>query len=239
MLNLIPALLTPNSQRAGGNRPGIRISPAFGVAHSTANPEASARANRDFFDTIRPDAESSAHTVTDWQGTLVCIPFEPANAEKAWHCGATANRLSIGHELCETNDSAKFAASYANYCDLWAYTCGLYGWSPARIFGHWMVSALYPGDTDHQDPMDYLRGHGVEWHQFMVDVERRIKSPDAPYLVNPVDILCGGKTVACGFLGSDNRAWARVAEVGAGIGFKASPVNSVGGRLVAVKLERK
>lgn len=234
--NLVTSLLTPNSQRPGGNRPGDRISPVIGVAHSTATPEASAQNVRDYFETIRPGGESSAHCVTDWNGTIVCIPFDPGNCEVCWGAGSHANKMAVQCELCETSDAGKFQASYGNFCDLWASILHLYAWAPDRIYGHWMVSALWAGDTDHTDPVDYLRSHGIEWWQFMQAIEQRLgafsqaaSQVAAASQAPQVPILVGGQVITQGYIGPDNHTWARLVDVVGPLGFTATAQSGANG----------
>ncbi len=122
-LRITSHLLTPNSQHPGGNRPGEPLQPQGVTVHRTGDPGATARNVRDFFDTPRPGAESSAHYIVDPSGEVIrCIP----ESEVAWHAGPTANHRDIGIETCEPLTDAAYRATVALVADIHQR----YGWSP-------------------------------------------------------------------------------------------------------------
>lgn len=99
-LKIVDLLLTPNSVRPGGNRPGHPLVPKGITVHREGNRSvgSTARANAAYFDTIRPPGHrSSAHYIVDEDEIVRCIPEN----EIAWHAGAAANSTTIGIELCE------------------------------------------------------------------------------------------------------------------------------------------
>lgn len=223
------------------NRPKVPLIPQIGVAHTTATPNVDARTIRTWFD--NPTAQVSAHAIVDWNEVIICVPYAPGSAEVAWHAGPTANALSIGVELCETTEHAKFIASYRRYCDLWASICRLWGWTADRIWGHWMVSA-YWGEVDHTDPLPYFRKYDITWWDFLGNVVSRLsgpaKHPDAPILVRKVPLHVDGQCKQyTAFLGNDNLSYGSLRTLAAAIGLPPpKPVMGTGG-LVAVDIVTK
>ena len=105
MPTITDLLLTPNYVRPGGNRPGTPLAPQGVTVHRTGTPGATARNVRNYFDTIRPGNESSAHYVVDPTGEIIrCIPED----EVAWHAGPAANGRDIGIETCEPLTGAAY-----------------------------------------------------------------------------------------------------------------------------------
>lgn len=122
-MKIIDLLLTPNSQRPEGNRPGEPLTPQGVTVHRTGDPGANARAVRNFFDTPRPGRESSAHYIVDPSGDIIrCIPEN----EVAWHAGTQANHRDIGLETCEPLTPEAYAATVALVIDIHRRN----GWNP-------------------------------------------------------------------------------------------------------------
>ncbi|MDR1209581.1 MAG: N-acetylmuramoyl-L-alanine amidase [Clostridiales bacterium] len=96
-------LLTKNPY----SRPGTKIGKIEGVViHYVANPGSSARANRDYFQSLkdRGSVYASAHYVVGLSGEI--IRYVPED-ETAYHAGA-ANAGHIGIECCHPDKSGKF-----------------------------------------------------------------------------------------------------------------------------------
>lgn len=100
MPSITKALISTSS----GNRPGIKLHSCKGIiVHRTGNPNTTARANRNYFNSNHgPGKASSAHYIVDEKEILLCIPEN----EVAWHC-RNANYTYIGIELCEPITSAQ------------------------------------------------------------------------------------------------------------------------------------
>ena len=149
-------LLTPNAQRPGGNRPGEPLQPTGVTVHRTADPGATARNVRDFFDTIRPGAESSCHYVVDPSGEVIrCIP----ESEVAWHAGPVANHRDIGIETCEPLTGAAYRSTVALVAEIHRR----YGWKPAlgqTVRPH----SYYDPSNRPEDPFAWAR-----WEQGVAD----------------------------------------------------------------------
>lgn len=160
------------------SRPGTPLQPQGLVLHSTADPGATARHIRDYFNRPKPPSQrASAHVVVDWSEILTLIPWQPGKAEVAWHAGPTANRRFLGMELCESADPNQAMAAYRNGIAAAAAILAAYGW-PVRdrgtVWSHAEVSAAF-GETDHTDPVGYLRGLGIAWDQVLQDIDTELK----------------------------------------------------------------
>ncbi|MBW3490774.1 N-acetylmuramoyl-L-alanine amidase [Bacillus sp. FDAARGOS_1420] len=136
------------------------------VAHSTATPEAPA-INIQRYET-RTWRNAFVHYAVDWNETIQIADTKYI----AYGAGPAANKRFVHVELCETADYAKFKRSYEKYVRLLAKILkdnklpvekGLWTHNDVR---------KYLGGTDHEDPLDYLKSHGVSEVQFRADVQR-------------------------------------------------------------------
>ncbi|MEN1938985.1 N-acetylmuramoyl-L-alanine amidase [Paenibacillus sp. 102] len=136
------------------------------VAHSTATPEAPA-INIQKYET-RTWRNAFVHYAVDWNETIQIADTKYI----AYGGGPAANKRFVHVELCETKDYAKFKSSYDKYVKLLAKILRDRGISVEK--GLWTHSDVthHLGGTDHEDPLDYLRSHGVSEAQFRADVKR-------------------------------------------------------------------
>ncbi|MEI4680122.1 N-acetylmuramoyl-L-alanine amidase, partial [Bacillus cereus] len=136
------------------------------VAHSTATPEAPA-INIQRYET-RTWRNAFVHYAVDWNETIQIADTKYI----AYGAGPVANKRFVHVELCETADYAKFKRSYEKYVRLLARILKDNNLSVEK--GLWTHNDVrkYLGGTDHEDPIDYLRGHGVSESQFRSDVQR-------------------------------------------------------------------
>ncbi|HDR7602298.1 TPA: N-acetylmuramoyl-L-alanine amidase [Bacillus mycoides] len=136
------------------------------VAHSTATPEAPA-INIQKYET-RTWRNAFVHYAVDWNETIQIADTKYI----AYGGGPGANKRFVHVELCETADYDKFKRSYDKYVKLLAKILRDRGLSVEK--GLWTHSDVthYLGGTDHEDPLDYLRSHGVSEAQFRADVQR-------------------------------------------------------------------
>ena len=92
-MKIIEMLLTPNEY----SRPQKRIVCVMAIVmHWTANPNASAKQNRDYFEARKTGmgGYGSAHYIIDRDGTVIrCIP----ESEIAYHCGSSKTDPESGH----------------------------------------------------------------------------------------------------------------------------------------------
>ncbi|MED4654613.1 N-acetylmuramoyl-L-alanine amidase [Bacillus pseudomycoides] len=136
------------------------------VAHSTATPEAPA-INIQKYET-RTWRNAFVHYAVDWNETIQIADTKYI----AYGGGPGANKRFVHVELCETADYDKFKRSYDKYVKLLAKILRDRGLSVEKgLWTHYDVTK-YLGGTDHEDPLDYLRSHGVSEAQFRADVKR-------------------------------------------------------------------
>lgn len=134
------------------------------VAHSTATPEAPA-INIQKYES-RTWRSAFVHYAVDWNEKI-----QIASAKyRAWGAGSAANARFIHVELCETSDSLKFKRSYERYVELIGEILRERNIHPSNgLWTHKDVTYKL-GGTDHEDPLDYLRSHGVTEAEFRADV---------------------------------------------------------------------
>lgn len=160
--------ITVDRQYIGNNRSYRALRPQGLVIHSTANPGATAQNNRDYFNRVY--VSSSAHYFVDWMKTIQTIP----EAEQAWHAGPYANHRYLSIEMCEPrNRQSEFNAVYKNTVELAADMCKRYGWSASNIISHSYVSNTWH-QTDHEDPIAFLRKYGKSWRTLINDIQKAI-----------------------------------------------------------------
>ncbi|PHB21076.1 N-acetylmuramoyl-L-alanine amidase [Bacillus pseudomycoides] len=136
------------------------------VAHSTATPEAPA-INIQKYES-RTWRNAFVHYAVDWNETIQIADTKYI----AYGGGPGANKRFVHVELCETADYDKFKVSYDKYVKLLAKILRDRGLSVEKgLWTHYDVTK-YLGGTDHEDPLDYLRSHGVSEAQFRADVQR-------------------------------------------------------------------
>ncbi|MGH1274453.1 N-acetylmuramoyl-L-alanine amidase [Bacillus cereus] len=134
------------------------------VAHSTATPEALAINIRNY--EARTWRSAFVHYATDWDETIQIA----STKYQAWGAGPAANKRFVHVELSETSDPIKFKKSYGRYVRLLAKILKDRNIHPS--IGLWTHKDItYKlGGTDHEDPIDYLRSHGVSESKFRADV---------------------------------------------------------------------
>ncbi|MGQ0420463.1 N-acetylmuramoyl-L-alanine amidase, partial [Bacillus sp. HC-Mk] len=133
------------------------------VAHSTATLEAPAINIRNY--EARTWRSAFVHYATDWDETIQIA----STKYQAWGAGPAANKRFVHVELSETSDPTKFKKSYERYVKLLAKILRDRNINPS--IGLWTHKDItYKlGGTDHEDPIDYLRSHGVSESKFRAD----------------------------------------------------------------------
>ncbi|MFC9419608.1 N-acetylmuramoyl-L-alanine amidase [Bacillus mobilis] len=136
------------------------------VAHSTATPEAPA-INIQKYET-RTWRNAFVHYAVDWDEVIQIADTNYI----AYGAGPGANKSFVHVELCETANYEKFKRSYDKYVKLIAKILRDRGLSVEKgLWTHYDVTK-YLGGTDHEDPLDYLKSHGVSEAQFRADIQR-------------------------------------------------------------------
>lgn len=162
------------------------------IAHSTANPNTSAKANAIY--EKRTFNNAYVHFIVD--DTSIYQVGEPGYV--AWGCGSVGNYLApLQIELCEFTDKAKARRAYKRYVSLIRWAIKKYGCeksldSSNRKSGvkthNWVSRHL--GGTDHSDPINYLKSIGVSMAQFEKDIKgESTKSPANRVTVRKGDTL--------------------------------------------------
>lgn len=165
--------VTVDRQYIGNNRSYRALRPQGLVIHSTANPGATAQNNHDYFNRVY--VGSSAHYFVDWNKTIQTIP----ESEQAWHAGTYANHRYLSIEMCEPrNRQSEFNSVYRNTVELAADMCKKYGWSASNIISHSYVSNTWH-QTDHEDPIAFLRKYGKSWNTLINDIQKAISGQNA------------------------------------------------------------
>lgn len=142
------------------------------IAHSTANPNTSAKNNAAY--EKRTYNTAYVHFIVD--DTAIYQVGEPGYV--AWGCGPVGNYLApVQIELCEFTDKTKALRAYNNYVDLIRWAIGKYH-SEKSLDSSNMTSGVkthnwvskHLGGTDHSDPIDYLKSIGISMAQFEKDI---------------------------------------------------------------------
>jgi N-acetylmuramoyl-L-alanine amidase len=159
-MQIIHDFLTRNEY----SRPGKRLQKVLAVViHWTANPDANAKKNRDFFEAKKTGmgGYASAHYIIDQNGIIIAAVPED---EVAYHCGSSdkdpasgkvytdearrrfgryasesssPNLCTIGVELCPTDARGDFSdATIMTAIDLCADICKRYGLTAEAITTH-------------------------------------------------------------------------------------------------------
>jgi len=134
------------------------------VAHSTATPEAPAINIRNY--EARTWRNAFVHYATDWDENIQIA----STKYQAWGAGPAANKRFVHVELSETSDPIKFKKSYERYVKLLAKILKDRNIHPSvGLWTHKDITYKL-GGTDHEDPIQYLKSHGVSESQFRNDV---------------------------------------------------------------------
>lgn len=152
-------LLTPNKH----SRPRISLRKVTHlVIHWVANPQSSATANRNYFESLKnKNVYASAHYIVGLNGEVIrCIP----EAEVAYHAGS-ANSYSIGIENCHPDWDGKFSdITYKSLIELCVMLCKKYKLDPSKaLLRHYDV-------TRKRCPRYYVDNEEA-WQQLKRDVE--------------------------------------------------------------------
>ncbi|MGR5954070.1 N-acetylmuramoyl-L-alanine amidase [Bacillus paranthracis] len=136
------------------------------VAHSTATPEAPA-INIQKYES-RTWRSAFVHYAVDWNETIQIADT------KYIAYGAGPGRINdlFMWSYVKQEIMKKFKRSYDKYVKLLAKILRDRGISVEKgLWTHYDVTK-YLGGTDHEDPLDYLKSHGVSEAQFRADVQR-------------------------------------------------------------------
>lgn len=145
------------------SRPGTALEKINGIViHYTANPGATAIANRNYFENLKDThtTKASSHFVVGLEGEIVqCIP----TAEIAY-ASNDRNSDTISIECCYKNEDGSFEqATYDSVIKLTAWLCAKFGLTSEDVIRHYDV-------TGKLCPLYYVE-HEDAWAQFKKDVD--------------------------------------------------------------------
>lgn len=146
------------------SRPGTPLEKIRGVViHYVGNPGTTARANRNYFESLSSGAEevyASSHFVIGLEGEVVqCVPL----AEIAY-ASNSRNDDTVSIEVCHPDGTGVFLpASYDRCVELAAWLCHTFGLDPAEdVIRHYDV-------TGKLCPLYYVENPAA-WDAFLADV---------------------------------------------------------------------
>ena len=145
------------------SRPGTALEKVNGIViHYTANPGATAIANRNYFENLKDThtTKASSHFVVGLEGEIVqCIP----TAEIAY-ASNDRNSDTFPIECCYKNEDGSFEqATYDSVIKLTAWLCAKFGLTSEDVIRHYDV-------TGKLCPLYYVE-HEDAWAQFKKDVD--------------------------------------------------------------------
>lgn len=145
------------------SRPGTALEKVNGIViHYTANPGATAIANRNYFENLKDThtTKASSHFVVGLEGEIVqCIP----TAEIAY-ASNDRNSDTISIECCYKNEDGSFEqATYDSVIKLTAWLCAKFGLTSEDVIRHYDV-------TGKLCPLYYVE-HEDAWARFKKDVD--------------------------------------------------------------------
>ena len=157
-------LLTPNKF----SRPQIELREVNAVViHYVANPNTSAKDNRNYFEGLKDNETTyaSSNFIVGLEGEIVqCVPLD-----EIAYCSNERNEDTISIECCHPDESGQFNDStYQSVVQLTAWLCGRYNLTADKIIRHYDV-------TGKICPKYYVE-HEEAWIQFKLDVEQYINA---------------------------------------------------------------
>lgn len=181
-MNVEKDLLTVNKY----SRPGTKLKEVKGlVVHWVANPNTSAKANRNFFENRKSGKSGygSAHYIIDLNGTVLqCIP----SSELSYNCGAKKykadaikrlgsypNATTLGIECTHTDWNGKMTAeTYNSLVELCKDLCMVYKLDPTKdLYRHYDVTG--------KDCHKWFVDHPQEWEKFKREVANKMAGKTA------------------------------------------------------------
>lgn len=145
------------------SRPGTALEKVNGIViHYTANPGATAIANRNYFENLKDThtTKASSHFVVGLEGEIVqCIPTAEIS-----YASNDRNSDTISIECCYKNEDGSFEqATYDSVIKLTAWLCAKFGLTSENVIRHYDV-------TGKLCPLYYVE-HEEAWTQFKKDVD--------------------------------------------------------------------
>lgn len=150
------------------SRPGEESGQIKGIViHYTANPGATAKQNRDYFEGLKDSHETraSSHFIVGLDGEIIqCVPtWEVAYASN------NRNSDTVSIECCHPDKSGKFnEATYRSMVQLTSWLCQKFGLTQDDVIRHYDI-------TEKICPK-YFVDHPEAWEQFKEDVKTALQN---------------------------------------------------------------
>lgn len=150
------------------SRPGEKSGQINGIViHYTANPGATARQNRDYFEGLKDSHETraSSHFIVGLEGEIIqCVPtWEVAYASN------NRNSDTVSIECCHPDESGKFnEETYRSMVQLTSWLCQKFGLTQDDVIRHYDI-------TEKICPK-YFVDHPEAWEQFKEDVKTALQN---------------------------------------------------------------
>ena len=155
------------------SRPGTALEDIHGVViHYVGNPGTTARANRNYFESLSSGAEgtyASSHFIVGLEGEVVqCIPLTEISYASN---GRNGDTVSI--EVCHPDETGVFSTvTYERTVELTAWLCWEFQLDPeTEVIRHYDV-------TGKLCPLYYVENPSA-WEQFLVDVTTKLEQMEA------------------------------------------------------------
>lgn len=149
------------------SRPGTPLEEIRGVViHYVGNPDTSAAANRNYFESLKDGAEdiyASAHFIVGLEGEVVqCIPLTE------WaYASNSRNGDTVSVEVCHPDETGEFSpVTYDRTVELTAWLCSTFGLTADDVLRHYDVSGKIC-------PKYYVENEDA-WSGFLADVDARL-----------------------------------------------------------------
>ena len=156
-------LLTPNAY----SRPQTPLTKVNNIViHYVGNPNTSAIANRNYFESLKDTqaTQASSHFIVGLEGEVIqCVPL----SEVSYCTSRERNVDTVAVEVCHPDESGQFNPSaYDSVVKLTAWLCGEYGLTEQDVIRHYDV-------TGKLCPKYYVE-HEDAWQQFLADVKNAL-----------------------------------------------------------------
>ena len=151
------------------SRPGTELENINGVViHYVGNPGTTARANRNYFESLSSGAEgtyASSHFVVGLEGEVIqCVPLT-----EVAYASNQRNDDTLSIEVCHPDETGEFSpVTYDRVVELTAWLCRTFKLDPSRdVIRHYDV-------TEKECPRYYVENPEA-WEQLKADVAAELK----------------------------------------------------------------
>ena len=155
------------------SRPGDPLKRVNGIVlHYVGNPNTTAQANRNYFESLSSGAErtyASSHFIVGLEGeVLQCIPLT-----EIAYASNTRNGDTIAIEVCHPDAAGEYSpATYAKVIELTAWLCRSFRLDPEEdVIRHYDVSGK-------RCPLYYV-DHPEAWESLLADIAAEVQAQEA------------------------------------------------------------